>query len=98
MISHNLAVLRKLDPLQLDQPVRSQYPALFIHSSTAAGASAPAVAVHKASTGLVHLLLLINAELAWSTVDQEQETADNGEDLEEVVLGEVLVGVVLVKL
>lgn len=52
----------------------------------------------KASRGLVHLLLLINAELAWSTVDQEQETADNREDLEEVVLGKVLVGMVLVKL
>lgn len=52
----------------------------------------------KAFTGLVYLLLLINAELAWPTVDQEQETADNRENLEEVVLGKILVGVMLVKL
>lgn len=48
--------------------------------------------------GLVDLLLLVNAELAWAAVDEEQESTDDGQDLEEVVLGKVLVGVVLVKL
>ena len=47
---------------------------------------------------LVHLLLLIEADLAGTHVDEEEQTANNGEDLEEVVLGEVLVRVVLVKL
>ena len=47
---------------------------------------------------LVHLLLLVEADLAGTHVDEEQQTADNGQDLEEVVLGEVLVGVVLVEL
>lgn len=54
--------------------------------------------MHRAPKSLVYLLLLVDAELTWSAVDQEQETANNGEDLEEVVLGEVLVGVVLVQL
>jgi hypothetical protein len=36
--------------------------------------------------------------LAGSHVDEQEKTADNGEDLEEVVLGEVLVRVVLVEL
>jgi len=48
--------------------------------------------------GLVHLLLLVEADLAGAAVDEQQETTDDGEDLEEVVLGEVLVGVVLVEL
>lgn len=47
---------------------------------------------------LVHLLLLVDAELAGAAVDQQEETTDNGENLEEIVLGEVLVGVVLVEL
>ena len=47
---------------------------------------------------LVHLLLLVEADLAGTHVDEEEQTADDGEDLEEVVLGEVLVGVVLVEL
>ena len=47
---------------------------------------------------LVHLLLLVEADLAGTHVDEEEQTADNGEDLEEVVLGEVFVGVVLVEL
>lgn len=47
---------------------------------------------------LVDLLLLIDAVLAWSTVDQEEKSTDDGEDLEEIVLGEILVGVVLVEL
>lgn len=47
---------------------------------------------------LVNLLLLVDGELAGAAVDEQQETADNREDLEEVVLGEVLVGVVLVEL
>lgn len=47
---------------------------------------------------LVDLLLLVDAELAGAAVDEEKETADNGEDLEKVVLGKVLVGVVLVEL
>ena len=47
---------------------------------------------------LVHLLLLVEAVLTGSHVDEQEKAADNGEDLEEVVLGEVLVGVVLVEL
>lgn len=47
---------------------------------------------------LVNLLLLVDAELAGAAVDQEQQTADNGQNLEEIVLGKVLVRVVLVKL
>jgi hypothetical protein len=46
---------------------------------------------------LVDLLLLVNAELAWAAVDEEKESTDDGQDLEEVVLGKVLVGVVLVE-
>lgn len=48
--------------------------------------------------GLIDLLLLVDAELAGSAVDEQQEAADNGQDLEKVVLGKVLVGVVLVQL
>lgn len=47
---------------------------------------------------LVNLLLLVDAELAGAAVDQEQQTTNNGQNLEEIVLGKVLVGVVLVKL
>lgn len=47
---------------------------------------------------LVHLLLLVDAELAGAAVDEQEESADNREDLEEIVLGEVLVGVAFVKL
>lgn len=52
----------------------------------------------KAWRFLVDLLLLIDAELSRATVDQEEETSYNGQNLEEVILGEILVGVVLVKL
>jgi hypothetical protein len=47
---------------------------------------------------LVDLLLLIDTELARAAVDQQEETANNGQDLEEVVLGEILVRVGLVEL
>jgi hypothetical protein len=47
---------------------------------------------------LVDLLLLIDAELAGAAVDQEQETTHDGQDLEEVVLGKVLVRMALVEL
>lgn len=47
---------------------------------------------------LVNLLLLVDAELAGAAVDQEQQTTDDGQNLEEIVLGKVLVGVVLVEL
>lgn len=47
---------------------------------------------------LVHLLLLVVAQLAGTAVNEKQETANDGKDLEEVVFGKVLVGVVLVKL
>jgi hypothetical protein len=50
------------------------------------------------SSDLVNLLLLVDTELAWAAVDQEKQTTDDGQNLEEVVLGKVLVGVVLVKL
>jgi hypothetical protein len=49
-------------------------------------------------SALINLLLLVDTELAWAAVDQEQQTTDNGQNLEEIVLGKVLVGVVLVKL
>ena len=47
---------------------------------------------------LVDLLLLVDTELPGTAIDEQQETTNNGEDLEEVVLGEVLVRVVLVEL
>jgi len=47
---------------------------------------------------LVHFLLLVEAVLTGTHVDEQEKTADDGEDLEEVVLGEVLVRVVLVEL
>lgn len=47
---------------------------------------------------LVNLLLLVETELARAAVDQQEESTDDGQDLEEVVLGKVLVGVVLVQL
>lgn len=47
---------------------------------------------------LVDLLLLVDAKLSGAHVDQEEETTDNREDLEEIVLSEVLVGVVVVQL
>lgn len=47
---------------------------------------------------LVNLLLLVKAELARAAVDQQEESTDDGQDLEEVVLGKILVGVVLVQL
>lgn len=53
---------------------------------------------HFFSCHLVHLLLLVEADLAGTHVDEEEQTADDGQDLEEVVLGEVLVRVVLVEL
>jgi hypothetical protein len=102
MISHIfLAVLEKLDPLatQWDHLMRPQYPARLVHTPVSLGVPAQKrLRLLEASICLVHLLLLIDAELAWATVDKEQETADNREDLEEVVLGKVLVGVVLVEL
>jgi len=47
---------------------------------------------------LIDLLLLIDAVLSWSTVDQQEKTTNDRQYLEEIVLGEILVGVVLVKL
>lgn len=47
---------------------------------------------------LVNLFLLINAELTRAAVHKKKKAADDGENLEEVVLGKVLVGVMLVKL
>jgi hypothetical protein len=50
------------------------------------------------SSSLVDLFLLIDAIFSRSTIYQQQEPPDNREDLEEVILGKVLVGVVLMKL
>jgi hypothetical protein len=50
------------------------------------------------SPSLVDLLLLINAVLSGPAVDQEQKAADDGQDLEEVILGEILVWMRFVKL
>ena len=54
--------------------------------------------IERQSLGSVDLLLLVDAELAGAAVDEQQETADDGQDLEKVVLGKVLVGMVLVEL
>ena len=50
------------------------------------------------SLRLVDLFLLIDAIFARSTIYQQQEPPNDREDLEEVVLGKVLVGVVFMKL
>jgi hypothetical protein len=47
---------------------------------------------------LVDLLLLVDAVFSWTAVYEQQESANDGKDLEKVVLGKVLVGVVLVEL
>ena len=47
---------------------------------------------------LVDLLLLVHTELSRTHVDQEEQTTDNRQDLEEIVLSKVLVGVIVVKL
>jgi hypothetical protein len=47
---------------------------------------------------LVDLLLLINAVLPRSAVDQEQKTTDDGQDLEKVVLGKILMWMRFMKL
>lgn len=47
---------------------------------------------------LIHLLLLIDRVFSWSAIHKKEETTDDGEDLEEIVFGEVLVGVVLMEL
>ena len=52
----------------------------------------------RAKSQLVDLLLLVEADLSGTAVDEQEKTTDNGEDLEEVVLCEVLVRMVLVKL
>lgn len=43
------------------------------------------------TVSLVDLLLLVDGELARAAVDEEQEAAHDGKDLEEIVLGKVLV-------
>ena len=50
------------------------------------------------SSRLIYLLLLVNAVFARSAIDQQQESTNDREDLEEIVLGEILVGMVLVEL
>jgi hypothetical protein len=47
---------------------------------------------------LVHLLLLVQAVFAGSTVHEQKQASDDRQDLEEIVFGEILVRVVLVKL
>lgn len=47
---------------------------------------------------LVDLLLLVDTELSRTHVDQEEKTTDNRQDLEEIVLSKVLVGVIVMKL
>lgn len=53
---------------------------------------------HPRLSSSVHLLLLIDTVFARPTIDQQQESSNNRENLEEVVLGEVLVWMVLMKL
>lgn len=69
----------------------------FVARKSIRGLKEPLLFV-SSSFHLVHLLLLVETDLAGTHVDEEEQTADDGEDLEEVVLGEVLVGVVLVEL
>lgn len=45
---------------------------------------------------LVNLLLLIDTELSRAAVYKKQQTTDDGKNLEEIVLGKILVRVVLV--
>lgn len=47
---------------------------------------------------LVNLLFLVDAELARTAVDQQEKATDDGQNLEEIVLGKVLVRVVGVEL
>lgn len=47
----------------------------------------------RSAWSLVDLLLLVDRELSGAHIDQEKQATDDGEDLEEVVLGEVLVRV-----
>lgn len=47
---------------------------------------------------LVDFLLLVHAQLTRSHVHQEKKATHDGKDLEEVVLGEVLVRMILVQL
>ena len=47
---------------------------------------------------LVHLLLLVETDLPGSHVHQKEKTADDGEDLEEVVLDKIFVGMAVVEL
>ena len=47
---------------------------------------------------LVHFLLLVQAIFAWSAVYKQKKSSDDRQDLEEIVLGEILVGVMFVKL
>jgi hypothetical protein len=46
----------------------------------------------------IYLLLLIDTVFARSRIYEQEEPAHDGEDLEEVILRKVFVGVVLVKL
>jgi len=67
-------------------------------NAAAQGSCNPSSEKKCAARRLVDLLLLVKADLTRTHVDEEEKTADDGEDLEEVVLGEVLVRVVLVEL
>nr|POE47779.1 hypothetical protein CFP56_01110 [Quercus suber] len=46
----------------------------------------------------IDLFLLVETDLSRTHVDEEEKAADNGQDLEEVVLREVLVRVMWVEL
>ncbi len=47
---------------------------------------------------LVDLFLLVDAIFAGSTVDKQEESSNDGQDLEEVVFGKIFVRVVLMEL
>jgi len=47
---------------------------------------------------LVHLFLLIEAVFTRPTIHKQQETANDRQDLEKIVFGEILMGMVLVEL
>jgi hypothetical protein len=47
---------------------------------------------------LVDLLFFVDTVLAGTTVHQQEQSTNNREDLEEVILGKILVRMVLMKL
>jgi hypothetical protein len=58
----------------------------------------PLMGPSHAPSSSVYFLLLVNAVFARATVDQQQESTNDRENLEEIILGKVFMGMVLVEL